>query len=324
MNLSYRETRLDDLTHVLPLLSDGFLFSTSAHRSSLLTMWRVLLKTRTALSMLVEGIDDGGRTIPVGFGFAAFLTNEFAEDLQTAGPPYLGFRALEWHAAGRRPFLDLPGIAEQQALGSLKLGVLHYGWNGSAGAPFHELGAKIAESFFWAHAGYRIHEFFETVNGGPVDLAAHASNGLRVYREHQNDSSREWKHPFPATYLVGAQRGDLATANANLAVSRLFLAPQARFGFSTPEREALHQALAGETDQEMARSLGVSPVTIKKRWQRIYQKVDAVAPHLLAHAEAAVEAPKGSLGRRRDLLQHLHQHMEEVRPLYAPRRHARG
>ena len=132
------------------------------------------------------------------------------------------------------------------------------------------------------------------------------SNGSRVRRAF---AAGPGPHPSTVCYLVGT-RDDPARADGNLTLSKLFYAPPARFGFSTLERQALEFALLGASDPEMAASLGVSLWTIKKRWQGIYRKVEAVEGPTWAERETDTEEVR---------------HMEEIRPVYAPRtRAARG
>jgi hypothetical protein len=71
----------------------------------------------------------------------------------------------------------------------------------------------------------------------------------------------------------------------------------------------------GETSQDLAALLFISPWTVKKRWRAIYDRVADVDSELLPSPVA------GGLGvtsrgaeRRRHLLNYLQQHFEELRP----------
>lgn len=85
-----------------------------------------------------------------------------------------------------------------------------------------------------------------------------------------------------------------------------------RFFFSPAEQELLLYALTGDTDDGLAAQLCVAPITVKKRWESVYKRVEAAAPEVFGLAE--------TMGRRggeknRRLLAYLWHYMEELRPL---------
>jgi hypothetical protein len=76
----------------------------------------------------------------------------------------------------------------------------------------------------------------------------------------------------------------------------------------------------GETCEELAKSLSISPWTVKKRWHAIYDRVADVDRKLLPPPIAyGPHATSRGPERRRRLLNYLRQHLEEVRPYEAPR-----
>ena len=87
----------------------------------------------------------------------------------------------------------------------------------------------------------------------------------------------------------------------------LFFPPKPCFHFSFGEQMLLEYALLEYSDDEATSRLHLSPDAVKKRWRSIYRKVDMKAPELLGGAESGT-------ARRRTLLQHLRQHLEELRP----------
>lgn len=72
----------------------------------------------------------------------------------------------------------------------------------------------------------------------------------------------------------------------------------------------------GETSDELAASLFISPWTVKKRWNAIYERVADVDRELLLPliANCAHVSSRGA-ERRRRLLYYLRQHLEELRPV---------
>ena len=97
--------------------------------------------------------------------------------------------------------------------------------------------------------------------------------------------------------------------------SSFFVYTPPRFHFNRSEQLLLHHALMGETSDDLAASLSISPWTVKKRWQAIYDRVADVDRDLLLPpvANGAHVSARGA-ERRRRLLHYLRQHFEELRP----------
>lgn len=89
-----------------------------------------------------------------------------------------------------------------------------------------------------------------------------------------------------------------------------------RLFFSHGEQELLLHSLLHETEDEAAQSLCLAVVTVKKRWQSIYDRVSRNAPELYALMDSGAN-PQGR-AKKRHLLNYLRYHMEELRPLLAP------
>src|SRR6266481_5103931 len=88
--------------------------------------------------------------------------------------------------------------------------------------------------------------------------------------------------------------------------------------FSSQNLRSGH-ALLGQTCEKLATSLCLSPWTVKKRWQAIYERVMDVDNELLPPS-IACGAHGSSRGaeRKRHLLNYLRQHLEELRPFKPP------
>jgi DNA-binding NarL/FixJ family response regulator len=78
---------------------------------------------------------------------------------------------------------------------------------------------------------------------------------------------------------------------------------------SPGEQRMLVLALEGQSDEDLATTLGLSSWTVKKRWQSVYAKIDAVDPSIVTpHQDDKLRQ------RRRYLLAHLREHLGELRP----------
>jgi DNA-binding NarL/FixJ family response regulator len=144
--------------------------------------------------------------------------------------------------------------------------------------------------------------------------------GCEIYRDYREFVGTKYlpktdERHYP--YLVGitseAARKKTGTTTAAIA----FMGP-ARFHFNSGEQEILKRALADETDEEIAQALCLSLITVKKRWQGIYDKVETVDKELLAQASRDTGKNGRLKQRRRFLLKHLREHPYELWPETTP------
>jgi DNA-binding CsgD family transcriptional regulator len=97
---------------------------------------------------------------------------------------------------------------------------------------------------------------------------------------------------------------------------REVLAHPPRFGFIRSEQRLLSCGLDGGTDQEIADTLGISLVAVKKRWRAIYERTGAIAPELAPDLPPG-DGRSGERGKakKQRLLAYVREHPEELRPV---------
>lgn len=296
-----------DLTRVFSLLREGFAFARS-DRARLVAMWTALLRTEACLTV---GVDDRRRpaeTRLVGCGLSVFVTDDFAARL-IAGQPLLSRAFLEQWESGPRPYLTKKEIAAANAGDGLNLLILHYGWSKDV-TPEEMMTMQHlqTERFIQEHAGYLtkeyLHEFF-----GPQLRDFLLASGLVLKHDYRGDAWRDAlagvaEEDWPYLAVHGAEPSRPGT------IASIFRSKTARprFGFSPGEQRLIGLALEGRSDDELASALALSPWTVKKRWQRIYTKVETHEPGLFASEGDKLRQ------RRRFLLTFLRAHPEELRP----------
>lgn len=303
----HRRLTVGDLNRVFSLLREGFAFQ-RADRARLVTMWTELLRTEACLTV---GVDDRRRppeTRLVGFGLSVFVTDDFAARL-IAGQPLLSRAFLEQWESGPRPWLTKKEVAMANAGDGLNLLILHYGWcKDVTPEDMMKMQHLQTERFIHEHAGYLtkeyLHEFF-----GPQLRDFMLATGLVLKHDYRGDAWREalagvaeddW--PYLAVHGPEASRPGTLTSVFRSKTTR------PRFGFSPGEQRLIALALEGRSDEELASALDLSPWTVKKRWQRIYMKVDTHEPSLFASEDDKLRR------RRRYLLAFMREHPEELRP----------
>jgi len=90
-------------------------------------------------------------------------------------------------------------------------------------------------------------------------------------------------------------------------------------GLGDADKELLSAALGGATDVELAATLGIRVPAVKRRWFRIFERVEDVIPNL---PRAAGEQESDGRGpqKRHHLLSYSRAHREELRPFPVKRR----
>ncbi len=183
---------------------------------------------------------------------------------------------------------------------------------------------KQTERFIEQHAGYNVKEYFQEVHGAYLrDFVLRAGSVLR-----HGYGEKKWKAELADVtkkdwpYLTGFRPEEaLAQAGTAASIFQSKILPE-RFHLAPAEQEMLNLALLGKTDEELARTLGLSHWTVKKRWQSVYHKVKKADPDLLVSSSVKEKKDIGrNRQRRRYLLDYLRNHPEEIRPRSTKTRH---
>jgi hypothetical protein len=202
--------------------------------------------------------------------------------------------------SGKQPFLAPKQVAIENARGTLNL--MNFFGNFD---PIDLSDAELANFYAVSNEGYRFFHFgynyevmwFEVFQ--PHHVVELQTQGMRI------DRRRLLSDGDTATVL--RLTAEEALANPYRRFCTLFFPPKPCFHFSSREQILLEYALLGYSDGDATNTLHLSVDALKKRWRSIYRKVDTIAPEILSGAESGT-------ARRRTLLQHLRQHLEELRP----------
>jgi len=317
INLMVREGSAEDLRACRALhYSAGLPYNEACWRA-LPGMWKVLLTMGAMQLFLVEDRTRPPSSRIVSFGATIFATAEFCSAAESTLPPYLGVQIARYYLSHVTPVLQREAVARANAREGLNVVMCFEGWglHGLSREQVLAVREKQSEAFHLTHAGYRIRE----VLADPSDdeeLHWMLNAGAHVRRDYSGYFRR---HSAPTCYqprprLVGLTKEE-AWANPGSFLSSFFVHTPPRFHFNRSEQLLLHHALMGETSDDLATSLCISPWTVKKRWQAIYERVADVDHELLLPpvANGAHVTARGA-ERRRPLLHYLRQHLEELRP----------
>jgi hypothetical protein len=315
MSLTYRPTKPADLRSCFELASDRGAYGSAAEQGALLGFWEHLLESKVGLSRVVEDrtLSAGKRIL--GFVLSVFVTDEFRDEIKAAFGPHVGRQVYRRRRSGRPAFLSRREIALRNSHGGLNLLVISHG-TAPTSAPDGDLRvrARMFEAFIECHGGYVIQELVQEVFG-PEERAGALALGWKLVRDlaAPRPAPEATSAGEPGSALIGLHRDACRFPNP---LWGMFYSPQPRFQFSDVEKDVLEAALCNGTDEEISRNLDISIWTIKKRWQKVYAKVDRVIPDLLQPSIGAEATALDSRGgqRRRHLLDYLRQLPHELRP----------
>ena len=322
INLMARKGSAQDLANCYALHESLRLPYAKTSRHILPEMWRTLLSNGAMQLFLVEDRARPAGSRIVSFNASVFVTDEFCSQARLTLPPYLGVELARRYLSRQLPVLNRDQVARDNAVTGLNIVMCFEGWAEDGLAPEQILAIreKQSEAFSLVLRGYRIKEFLTDPIGRETSQWMIGA-GARLRRDYSNyfRQNRLTKpQPSHLPRLVGLTKEEaLARPGSNVASLFIYTAP--RFHFSRSQRALLQHALMGKTCEMLATSLSVSPWTVKKRWQAIYDRVMDVDRELLPPPTAyGVRASSRGAERRRHLLNYLRQHLEELRPYEPP------
>lgn len=319
MRLSYRPTQPSDLEECFPLTRDRFVYDNKSQKE-LLAFWRHLFQIGACHSAVIEDRDKPKGKRVVGFGLSFFAKDSFMLEAKKELPPFLAPRVLEKWKRKEHVFLTKEEIRRANAGAGVNILIPNYGWDiRLSGEEQAKVLHLIPESFAAVHCVYHIKELLEEVYGGGLRemLAAMGCELRRDYSEFKGTpylaGIAQENHP----YLVGFTEESASAKPGTFAAFMLNKKAEPRFHFRAGEQDVLWQALSGAPDPEIAKVLQLSPWTVKKRWQGIYEKVERGDAELLG---ATAPSKEKSAQRRRHLVEYMRSHPEELSPQLSPPR----
>lgn len=318
MHLTHRPAERADYARCIALLQGDF--ALTPHQLSVLPqLWSALAAGGSLIMSVVEDHErePAGRT--VGMGASVFVTDRFTEEAKTTRPPNIGSQFVLEAMAGRSPALDFAAIARANSGPGLNVFVLHYAWDRDNLLPDDARAARdeLIRAFLHEHRGYRLKEILLERHGEEA-IRRVLTGGFLLRRDYADYYESIGSGPPPSErhpYLAGMSVDDALHAEGST-VSALFLYSPPRFRFRPGDQALLRRALMGETDEELAQSLSISPSAIKKRWAAIFDHCAAVAPDLFQKDNPQPEGLERKRGveKRSRILAYLRHHPEDLRP----------
>lgn len=320
MYLSFRRAIPSDFEPGYALASHRYGYKDDL-KKDMFKLWKALLESGHDPMAVVEDRDRPAGQRVVAFGVSFFAYDWFVQEAKTAFPPRVDLCMFKQWKTGKRPFLLKNEIIEDQLKDGLNAVAFTWGWDIRNYGPEDSL--KIAQtqsqSYIAIVSRYRLKRFVQEVKGD-WERDRLMNYGIDLWKDYSEFSGTRSLTGIPAEerpYLMGVVMEDVRKdiMKAGTAADLLARLGPPRYGFHLNEQEVLKRALQGETDEKIARSLHLTLITVKRRWQSIYGKVTDVDAGFFEEA-AGPELPEkgGSQQRRRFLLKALGDHPEELWP----------
>ena len=309
---SWRKTRLADLAVCLALhpAKNG---AETVGPCRTLKAWQDLFHLTHASRSAVVERQTKDKVEIVGFGFAVFVKQSFA-DAEVRNPqPGLNSRVIE-NVDGRSPVIaTYEEVREANTRGNLQQVIIDTSWKHGHLSPAEvdEVRVLLGTAYQALYAGYHFSRILtELVD--ELDLwhvhghkTFRTVNRFEAYRRENPQTTWNPERAL-AEVTVESMRADPHSIAAGLFQHRN--PPQ--FGFTQGEQELLEVALEAIDDNAASELLFVTVAALKRRWAKIFERVAAVRPDL---CPADGEGIRG-IQKRQRILAYVRNHPEELRP----------
>jgi hypothetical protein len=297
----WREVREADLLECLAI-EPRHLGDEIVGRECGLAVWRELIRSRSFNSCVVESASLPDRIL--GFGASVFVTREFATREIEDPMPGLNSRIIASIANGAsvvRPEADLYNACADQPLDVV---TLFGNWiDGLSAEQVRQIQTAFPMSFIEAHLGYRLNRLFQE-NAGDAQHNYIESSGVWRITKRYTDCERA---------LAVMTRSDAFSVSGSIAAS-LFQYQEPILGLRDGEKHLLVEALTRRSDDELAKGMNLSPATVKKRWQALFERVTDKHPTLLpSDGDESSKLTRGPQ-KRHHILAYVRSHPQELRP----------
>lgn len=289
----------------------------AAQRRHVPMLWRRWIDEGRMMAHAIEDRGDPGRPRPVGFSAVVCVSEDFAARLRRAPRPFVRADLVRRCLDGEAAVLDREGMRAAAAGAGLTVLFVNDPFTDRTldDEALHLVHERWSEALYDLRS-LRLREIFWEVGSARIQRWS-VGCGLTLRRAWPEARLKGGSDPDRRLALVGLTAAE-AAASPGTHGALLFAYVPPRFGFTCRQQELLKQALQGQTDTGLARSLGVSFPAVKKRWIAIYEQVGARAPGWLDGNGAAGEtADVRGAEKRRHLLNYLRQHPEELHPANA-------
>jgi hypothetical protein len=283
-----------------------------------IAVWKSLIGNRAFRSIVAETSESRDKSRIVAFGARMFVARDFA-DAEIASPqPGLKARLIAGIYRGENILLRPREIGRGNAHGGLDLMGSEGRRPGLSSEAEEEAYERLSSWFFETNSGFWIRRMITEVTN-EVELDRYLRSN--VWRVFSNFEAFYLQNPgvprVPGNRLLLITADDTRLVLGH-PVKTLFRQKKPVLRLRDGDQQFLAVALVGLTDDELARRLGVSLASVKKRWLYLFEWVAAVQPELFPDAAPSRNGNARGRQKRHLLLAYVRTHAEELAPYEWP------
>jgi hypothetical protein len=265
--------------------------------------WCELIQRRGFNSIVLEDETPQGRR-PIACGASVFVTKEFAD--QELRYPRIGLvsRLIQSLSTPHPAVLSDYEVVHADATRPMDVAMLQGSWLQNLRPEQEEqLRLLLPFSFVEFHTGYPINRVFnETVTQIQHDFQFSAG----VFHLLKSYPAQERSLLMMDETSARSVSGSIAT--------KLYRYQAPVLSLRDTEKHLLSEALNGGDDQEIAVRAHLAVVSVKKRWQSVFERFESAIPGLLQEASPERAGNHRGSQKRHHVLSYIRHHPEEVRP----------
>jgi hypothetical protein len=278
------------------------------------TVWKGLLRSGSLITCVLEGVE-AGKPCVQGFGLSTFVTDEFLRRCKMPSVRWIGPEIVRCLMRGESPILGTKGVRDANSNEGLSLVAWAAALRPQNEGDRSQVQMELMSAFMQGHLGFKLKEVVsQPIDAIMMEVVLNSGGVLwdsreERYIEANNVNAQEViQRPF----ILGASR---ETTERHLSwTTTLFQYNQPRIYFRPAEQRLLLAALKGSKDEELSDELGVSLSFVKKTWSSIYNRAVEKLPELELDISTGPVGQRGKEKKRR-VLSHLREHVEELRPI---------
>ena len=248
------------------------------------------------------------------YGLNSFVDDETRNRILLRPAPYQGIRFLQDHAKGKPSrFLGV----EAQAKGNRSEGL------NALSVDYWQKSFDMNDPEFSRAMNAFLPIFLDMFNGFNTKTITFEADTSHDSITREIGYTERYDHSTGNRAHYHVRRSDETNGFHQQMIRMAMVYRRPRMRFSLFEQKIMRAALAGRTDQEIAALLDVSRDAVKQCWRGIYTHAAEMVPGFFGTSENAPDPTRRGPEKRRILLAHIRDNIQELRP-YSLRRNSGG
>jgi DNA-binding CsgD family transcriptional regulator len=241
----------------------------------------------------------------IGLLLTVFVAEAFVEECLSSQVPFVANRLVQWLDEGKAPFASPDQMARANGGDGNDLLIVEWAVDLELSlVNFNRVKRRILDEYVLRHSGWKVRRLIAEACYRDQQI------GLQRVGFGALNSYSQWKVPVASMthplrpILMGMERRD-TRAITDTTILRLFDWSPPKCGFTFDQMEVLELLCEGLDDIQIKHRLTLSSEALRKRWSRIYEKIEHAYPGALN---------KPAMELRRLAREFVVDHLYEIRP----------